>query len=259
MTVTAASGDEPVVVNRLPSDPTGRWLAAAWSDIRRSPATSLAPGLLCAFASYVLAIAVFVDGRYAAMLPLLGGFMFVAPLIAVGVYETSRRHETGEPVNLFMAVAGFRRNAGQIALMALFLMLFLLGWVRLALLMFALFFGLNPPPLDTFFANILFDVGNLPFLLISNAVGAVLAVVVFMTSAVSLPMLLDRQTDVVTAIITSWRACTANPRVMFGWAALIVLITGLGIVTFFLGLIVALPLIGHASWHAYRDLVARPG
>lgn len=258
MTAATTDADEPIVVRRLPSDPTGRWLAAAWSDIRRSPAASLAPGLASALASYVLTIAVFLDGRYAAMLPLLGGFLFMAPLIAVGLYETSRRHEAGQPVDLLVSISAFRRNAGQIALMALFLTMFLFGWVRLALLVFALFFGLNPPPLESFFSAVLFNVENLPFLVISNAVGAVLAVVVFMCTAISLPMLLDRQTDVVTAIITSWRACVTNPRIMFGWAALIVLITGLGIVTFFLGLIVALPLIGHATWHAYRDLVAPP-
>jgi uncharacterized membrane protein len=256
MAAAEAIEGERIVVRRLDADPTGRWLAAAWADIRQSPAASLAPGLLCAFASYVLAVLVFLDGRYAAMLPLLGGFMFVAPLMAVGLYEISRRHEAREPVNLFMAFAGFRRNPTQIALMGLLLMLFLLAWVRLALLMFALFFGLNPPPFDTFFTTILFNIENLPFLIISIGVGALLAGFAFMISAVSVPLLLDREVDVVTAIITSWKACTTNPRVMIGWAALIVLITGLGIATFFLGLIVALPLIGHASWHAYRDLVA---
>lgn len=257
MTAADATESEHVAVRRLDADPTGRWLAAAWADIKRSPAASLAPGLVCAAASYVLAVLVFLDGRYAAMLPLLGGFMFVAPLIAVGLYEISRRHETGAPVNVFMAIAGFRRNPTQIALMGLVLMLFLLAWVRLALLVFALFFGLNPPPLGSFFTSVLFDPSNLPFLILSNAVGAGLAGFVFMISAISLPMLVDRDVDVVTAITTSWRACTANPRAMIGWAALIVLITGLGIVTFFLGLIVALPLIGHATWHAYRDLVPR--
>jgi uncharacterized membrane protein len=251
---TDAIEDEPITVRRLTADPTGRWLSAAWADIRRNPASSLVPGVLCAFASYVLAVLVFLDGRYSAMLPLLGGFMFMAPLMAVGLYEISRRNETGEPVSPFMMIAAFRRNPTQIALMALLLMLFLLAWVRLALLVFALFFGLNPPPFASFFTAILFDVGNLPFLIISNAIGAVLAGFVFMISAISLPMLVDRDTDVVTAIITSWKACTTNPRVMTGWAFLIVLISGLGIVTFFLGLIVALPLIGHATWHAYRDL-----
>ncbi|MBI3515389.1 MAG: DUF2189 domain-containing protein [Proteobacteria bacterium] len=259
MPAAQALEGEHVTVRRLASDPTGRWLSAAWADIRRSPAASLAPGLLCAFASYVLTVLVFLDGRYAAMLPLLGGFMFVAPLIAVGLYEISRRHEAGEPVSLFMAVAGFRRNPTQIALMGLVLMLLLLAWVRLALLVFALFFGLNPPPFGAFFTSILFNVDNLPFLVVSNAVGGLLATFVFMISAISLPMLLDREIDIVTAMITSWKACTTNPRVMTGWAALIVLITGLGIVTFFLGLIVALPLIGHATWHAYRDLVAPRG
>src|SRR4051812_38919402 len=96
-------GADRVTVRSLPADPTGRWLAAGWADIRRSPAASLAPGLCCAVASYILAVLVILDGRYAAMLPLLGGFMFLAPLIAVGLYEISRRHETGEPVSLLMA------------------------------------------------------------------------------------------------------------------------------------------------------------
>ena len=119
--------------------------------------------------------------------------------------------------------------------------------------------GPEPPSLEDLVVNTFLRPQGLPFLVFGTAVGAVFAGLVFAISAVSLPMLLDRPLDVMTAIVTSVRAVTANPRPMLLWAALIVGFTGAGLITLYLGLIVTVPLIGYATWHAYKDLVPLSG
>jgi uncharacterized membrane protein len=143
--------------------------------------------------------------------------------------------------------------------MGVVLMLFLLAWVRLAFLIFALFFGLQPPSWQHLIETIFFTADGLPFLIVGTAAGGVLALAVYAIGAVSIPLLLDRNVGIMTAIATSFMAVLHNWRVMLGWGALIVLFTGAGLATLFIGLVVTMPLIGHASWHAYRDLVEPDG
>ena len=109
--------------------------------------------------------------------------------------------------------------------------------------------------LETSTAQLFFSGSGLTFLAIFTLVGAVMAAIVFSISVVSIPMLLDRKIDFITAVLTSLSAVRANPAPMALWAALIATFTGIGLVTFYLGLVITLPLIGHATWHAYRDLV----
>ena len=243
------------------------WLAAGWGDLRKAPAVSLGYGLVFALAGFAILAVVWASGisaeRYGGffiVLPLSAGFMLVGPIMAVGLYEISRRQAEGEAVSLAVAVSAFQRNPAQIGLMGLALMLFLLFWIRLATLIFALFFADNPPDPNNFIMEVFFSVEAIPFLIVGIAVGAVLAALVFAISAVSIPMLLDRQeTNVFMAIATSFAAVRNNFAPMAVWAALIVLFPGAGLVTAYLGLVVALPLIGHATWHAYRDLVEQDG
>jgi uncharacterized membrane protein len=141
--------------------------------------------------------------------------------------------------------------------MGLVLMLFLLAWIRLAFLIFALFFGATPPSWEHLVTTLLFTTDGIPFLVVGIAVGGALAAFVFAMSAVAIPALLDRDIGALGAVATSVAAVVQNWRVMIGWGALIVLFTAAGLVTFYVGLAVTLPLVGHASWHAYRGLVAR--
>jgi len=134
-------------------------------------------------------------------------------------------------------------------------MLFQVAWMRIATLIYALFFGPQPVDWTNFVLKILTTTDGLLFLMAGTAVGAVLAVISFAIGVVSFPLLLDRDVGTAQAIATSVAATAANWRVLMGWGALIVLFTGAGLVTGCLGLIVTMPLIGHASWHAYRDLV----
>lgn len=243
-------------IRRVGLDRPWHWLAAGWRDLCRAPAIGLCYGSVFALAGMVLTLAVARIRLWHLVVPLAAGFMLIGPMLAVGLYEVSRRLEGGWPVHFGHAVTAWRRNGGQLGLFALALMLFLLAWIRLATLLFALFYGDSPPGLETFVHDVLFAPQAAQFFVISTAIGAVLAVLVFAISAVSIPMLLDREVDAITAIGASLAAVRRNPEAMAVWAALIALFIGAGLVTAYIGLIVALPLIGHATWHAYRDLIA---
>lgn len=234
------------------------WLAAAWHDLCAAPAVSLAYGLLFAIAGLAISVGVWLADVLYLALPLTAGFLLLGPILAVGLYEVSRRLHAGESVTLGTAFLAWKRNASQIALMGLVLMLFFLAWIRIATLIFALFFSQNPPDPNQLFEKVFFLVESLPFLAVGCIVGAILSALVFAISAVSIPMLLDRDTNVITAVATSVAAVKHNAPTMLVWAGLIVLFATAGLVTFYLGLIIALPLVGHATWHAYRDMIEPP-
>ena len=165
----------------------------------------------------------------------------------------------GLSTTLAQSLEGFRRNGAQIGLMGIALLLIHLFWVRVATLLFALFFDSSfAPSLSALPAAMLQSPMLLPFLIIGTGFGFVLASAAFAISAISIPMLVDQPVSALEAITTSIRAVVENPRPMLLWAGLIVVFTGFALVPFFLGLAVAMPLIGHATWHAYRDLVDQP-
>jgi uncharacterized membrane protein len=232
------------------------WLAAGWRDLVGAPTVSLAYGILFAVIGWALTFGLWWMNAVYLILPLSAGFLIMGPILAVGLYEVSRQRHRGEGPTLAGALAAFQVNPTQIALIGVTLLLLFFAWADLAVLIFFLFFGLRPPSLQDFVGQVFFSAASLPFLIFGTAVGAVLAVLAFSISAVSIPLLLDRPYEhVVTAIVTSFRAILDNPATMLFWAVLIVLFVGAGLVTFYIGLIVTLPLIGYASWHAYRDLV----
>ena len=137
-------------------------------------------------------------------------------------------------------------------------MLIYLAWVEIALLLFMLFLGTQPmPPLEAFVPNLLLTLPGLGLLIVGTGVGMALAATVFAVSAVAAPLLMVERVDVVTAALTSITACRNNSKAMSLWAALIVGAMLCGFVTLFFGLVIAFPLIGHATWHAFRDLVER--
>jgi uncharacterized membrane protein len=231
------------------------WLRLGWQDLMRARSVSLGFGVLIALASLLLINLLWHVDLLPYALPLAAGFMFVAPALAICFYEISRRLERGEEVSFGTVVFAWRPHVGQIATMGLVMMLFQLAWIRFATLLFALFFGPQPANWDHFIEVLFSSIDGLPFLIVGTLSGGVLAIMAFAIGVTAFPMLLDRDVAALTAIATSVRATLSNWRVMTGWAALIVMFTVAGIVTGCLGLIITMPLIGHASWHAYRDLV----
>jgi uncharacterized membrane protein len=242
-------------IRRVPVDRPWTWLAAGWRDILAAPGVSLAYGALMVALTYVLLFVLVQSGVFWLVLPLSAGFFFTAPLLAVGLYETSRRIAAGEPVSLGAAFGAYRRNGTQLSYMGVILGLFHLGWIRLATLIFAVFFGLGfNPAWDNLIVRLMAP-SAIPFWALGTAVGAVLAALVFAISAFSIPMLLDRDVNVFTAVATSFTAVRENWAPMTLWAGLIVVFTGFGLIPLFLGLAVTMPLVGHATWHAYKDIV----
>jgi uncharacterized membrane protein len=242
-------------VNKIPLDRPWVWLSRGWIDLQHAAGVALLYGGLLVVASFTVTAALLYAGMIYLLLPVAAGFFLVAPVVATGLYEVSRRHELGREVTLADVLGACRRNATQIALLGLILMLIHLFWVRIATLLFALFFQASNPGWGGMIDAVLFSPVSLPFLVTGTVMGFILAAVSFALSAVSIPMLLDREVNVFTAIATSWTAVTTNWKPMALWAVLIVFFTGIGLATFYLALAVTVPLIAFASWHAYRDLV----
>lgn len=242
---------------RLPADRPWAWLAAGWHDLMAAPLPGFVIGASITLAGWALVVVLLQAGLAWAILPATAGFFLVAPLLAAGLHEASRLREAGQPAGLCDALrGGYLRNAPQLALLGAALLLLHLFWIRVAGLLFVLFFstGTTPPLADLPMAMLRSEM-LLPFLVLGTAVGAGFAAVAFAISAVSIPMLVDRpDISAAEAMIRSVRAVLAQPRAMAFWAALIVVLIGLALLPFFLGLALILPLIGHATWHAYRDL-----
>ena len=237
------------------SDNVWRWLSAGWNDLWQRPVISLGYGLFVALLSYaVLGCLYFFEAIYL-FLPLAAGFMFGGPLIAVGLYEMSRRYREGTTFRLSDVLGAVRHAPLQLAYMGMVLLLFALLWIRIATLLFALFFGSSMPPLDGLFESLFLSMQGAAFLAVGTAVGAVLAFAAYAISAVSIPLNVDREVDAMTATIASLASVRDNFMPMMLWAWLIAIFTAAGIATLFLGLVLLFPLMGHASWHCYRDVL----
>jgi len=236
-----------------------RWIRLGWQDLWHSPVVSLSYGLMFAVVSAVIAWCMFELDASSVLLPLAAGFMLVGPVLAMGLYETSRRLEEGRQPTFAAALRALLGSSNQVRFFGVILMFILLVWMRIATLIFALFFGMEYPPLGDFIGSLLFTPAGLGMLVTGTAVGAVFAFIVFAISAVSIPLLMDRDVDAVTAAAVSVKSVIRNPGAMILWGWIISVLMMVGIATAFLGLVVAFPLVGHATWHAYRDLVAVKG
>jgi uncharacterized membrane protein len=208
-------------------------------------------------ASYLITLGVILNQWFYLLLPLLSGFFLVAPALGLGLYEISRRLERGEQPNLGQALSAIVSNRFYVGTMGAFVTVALLAWVMCANLIFVgLASGVSPS-----FGNALgylFSLQNLPMLAVGTAVGGCFALAVFAMTAVALPMLLDREdVDTLSAMQISVAACLSNWRPMLLWAVLIARIIVAGFCTLYVGLVMGFPLVGHAAWHAYRDLVRR--
>lgn len=237
----------------VPPDRPWAWLAAGWGDLLRAPGVSLAYGGAVVIFSYGLLYLLLRTDLLYLLLPMAGAFFLIGPMLAIGLYETSRRLETGRPVSVGAALMAWRGRP-QVAVFGVVLLVLHLAWVRTALLLFALFFSGAPVSLMHLVNMTLLSADGLPFLVVGTLIGLGFATVTFMIAAISVPLLLDRGGDVITAVITSIVVVRRNWRAMLLWAVLIVGFTGIGIATAFVGLAVVLPLMGYATWHAYRDL-----
>ena len=229
------------------------WLKQGWRDLLDNLPASLAYGACFAVIGYL--ILAYVSDMPYLYTAAICGFFLIGPVAAAGLYEISRRHDQGERTGLMSSLHGLARNTESLFYFGLFLALALVSWERLSAILFALFYRDNIADLGQFYGTVFFSLDYLPFVITYLIVGGALAALVYTLSAVSVPMLMDRDTDIATAMMTSARAVGTNLPAMARWAGLIVALCAIGFATMMLGMIVLLPLLGHASWHAYKDLV----
>jgi uncharacterized membrane protein len=228
------------------------WLARGWEDFRAAPLASGFYG--AAFAAMGWALSALFDYAYQYVSTLAGAFLLAAPFLATGLYALSREREAGRVPRLVPSLTAWRENVGGLGVYVLVITVIFLVWARASLVSFALFHTGTMPDLRNFLGQA-FSLKNLPFVLAYFAVGSLFATIVFAVSVVSVPMMLDRDTDAVSAAIISVQCLAKNPGTMLVWTACIVLLTAAGLATAFLGLVLTMPVIGHATWHAYRDAV----
>jgi uncharacterized membrane protein len=254
-TGNAANGDEGQPFPRprnIPATAPLRWIARGFSDLKSCPVPSLFYGFC--FAGMGLLMTIVFEHAYEYAMAVTSGFLLLGPFLAMGLYEISRRHERSEACSLLPTLTVWRRNAGNIGIFAVVLGIVFIVWARASLVIFALFYTTEMPNLTGFLKQLLVA-ENLQFLAIYTGVGLIFATVAFAFSVSSLPLMLDRNQDAISSMLGSVGALLLNPMAMIVWAAIIVGFTLIGFLTFHLGLVVLMPIVGHATWHAYRDLI----
>ena len=245
-----------IPVAKVPMEAPWRWLGKGIRDMGRAPLLSVAYGAAFAVIAALILLGLWMAEVPALILPMAGGFLLVGPIVAAGLYRMSALIERGEKVTLRDTLFVNIQSPGQLAFMGVVLMIAFFAWVEIALLLFMLVFGpIAMPPFAEFVQTLILEPRGLVLLSVGTFLGAVLAAIIFASTVVSIPMLMTRQVDVVTAIVTNWRAVALNPGVMLLWAVLIAAIMALGFALLFFGLLIAFPLIGHATWHAYREII----
>lgn len=249
------SAEEPAVRTVPVMRPFG-WLAAGWHDLAHAPAASLLHGLLVTAGGWVIAA---IALRWIPLLPgAFSGFVLVAPILATGLYELSRCRERGEPANLAAVIAAWRRGTRPLVWMGLGLAIAATAWVLVSAILVALFVTAPITGAEAFVRHVILSQGSNLFP-VWMGLGALGASLVFAATVVSVPFLLDRKIDLLGAARTSVRAVAENPMAMSVWAIVIMLATALSMATAMLGFIVTIPVIGHATWHAYREIVDTKG
>lgn len=232
-------------------------LAAGWADFMAEPLAGLVFSIIYVLGGWILVFAFTAQGQVWWTLPASAGFPILGPFIACGYYDISRRRQAGLPM-VMGEVLGvvFRQKDRQIPSMAAVIVVFFLFWNFLAHMIFALFLGRATMTNVSSSLTIFLTPEGLAMLAVGISVGAVFAVLLYALTVVSLPLLLDRDVDFVTAMITSFALVRENPVVMLTWGAFIAVLLFAGMALFFLGLLVVLPVLGHATWHLYRRALA---
>ncbi len=241
-----------MTVREVPVSHAFRWLALGWRDLARAPSASLIHGVVVTIGGWIiLAITL----RFWYLLPgAFSGFLLVGPILATGLYELSRQLAQGERPGMREVIAAWRRGTRPLVWLGLMLVIAGTAWVLVSAVLFGLFIKAPITGLESVLRYIVLSEGSFLFP-VWITLGGFGAALVFAATVVSAPMLLDKDVDMVTALLTSVRAVGENPITMVVWASIIMIATGIAVLTLMLGFVLAIPVIGHGTWHAYKDVV----
>jgi uncharacterized membrane protein len=251
-----AAGESDPVVRRITAADVVEALGQGLRDFQASPLYGLLFGGIYAVGGIAIVLSVTALGMVYLAYPLAAGFALIGPFVAIALYEVSRQREAGRTPSL-ADIWTTMRSRSEIGWMAFVTLFIFIIWMYQARLLVALFLGLNAsfPSIQQFIAVVLTTSEGLMFLMVGNLIGAALSLVLFSLTVVSFPLLLDREVDFITAMITSVRAVVTSPGPMIGWAAVVVILLVVSALPFFVGLLVTLPVLGHTTWHLYRRVV----
>lgn len=233
-------------------------LEKGWDDFAAMPTFAIFLVVLYPIIGIVLFKITFGYNMLPLAFPLIAGFALIGPLAAIGLYEMSRRREQGLDVSIGSLNVLRRPTIGSIFALGMVLLAIFFVWLSTALHIYSALFGstASPPTVSEFFQQVLFTPAGRTLILVGCGVGFLFAVATFIISVVSFPMLLDRNVGAATAVLTSIKAVLANPVTLGLWGLIVAAALVLGALPGFIGLIVVLPVLGHATWHLYRRLVA---
>lgn len=245
-------------VRKITVDDLKDALARGIDDFRAMPSHAVFLCLIYPIVGFMLARWVLGTNVLPMLFPLAAGFALIGPLAALGLYEMSRRREQGLDVSWRHALDVFRSpSLGAIVVLGLLLVAIFLTWIAVAQAIYVASFGYQPAStMPDFLHQVLTTPAGWSLIVVGNGVGFLFAVVVLAMSVVSFPMLLDRHVGAAGAVLTSMRAVAANPVPMAAWGLIVAALLVIGSMPAFFGLAVVMPVLGHATWHLYRKLVA---
>lgn len=247
----AATGAFSIPLRTLGFGDPLRWLAAGWRDFMRCPWIGLFYG--ACFVGMGWALVTVFRHAPAYVLALSAGFLLVGPFLALGLYQASYRLERGEKPALLESAMVWRNRLSTMGVFGVVLLVLEMLWARASLVVFALSFDGMPDFKGSILA--LFDPKNTEFIVAWVIVGGIFAGLIFAVSVISIPMMLHRSSDAISAGLTSMRLVLTQPGVLLWWGALLTTLVVLAMLPGFAGLLVVGPVLGHASWHAYRGAV----
>lgn len=255
---TAAPTYRKPEINSITTDDVYAALRAGWADFRAAPQFGLFFGGVYAIVGILIFLQLWVSDQPLWIVPLALAFPLIGPFAAVGLYEVSRRREEGKELDWSEVLgAVWRQRNGQMPSMAFIVMAGFLIWVWVARLMVAIFLGRMSVAVYSDLNTLLSTGPGIALLVVGTLIGGAIAFALFSLTVVALPLLLDRDVDFVTAMLTSINAVASNLQPMLTWAGVVAMALFAAMVPMFLGLIIALPVLGHATWHLYRRVVKR--
>ena len=223
-----------------------RWVRLGVKDLLQAPRQSLIYGFAVAMLIAFVSLLAWLKGSQWIMFAMLGGFVFLAPLTCIGLYAISAQLERGQPPSMARSLrAAFKRHIGNVLIFAIILLIIFIVWARAAVMVTVFF----PTEGEQTARDLL------PYLAFGSLVGSVFAGATFCASVFSLPMLMHRNVDSITAIVTSVNAVLRNKRAMLIWLTIIIASLTLGLMTAFVGLMIIVPVIGYAAWHGYLETI----